>query len=125
MSYFRGVGLSLALLMPLAISSMQGANGADDPKAKAKEKAPAKGRLPQYYGKLEVDDKQKESIYKIQASYDAQIDKLTDELAALKSKRDGEIRAILTKEQQKKLDTTIEEAKKAKEKPAAEAAEKK
>jgi hypothetical protein len=80
--------------------------------------------LPQYYGKLEVDDKQKESIYKIQASYEAQIDKLTEELAALKSKRDGEIRAVLTKEQQKKLDTTIDEAKKAKEKPAAEAASK-
>ena len=44
MSYFRGVGLSLALLMPLAVSSMQGANGADEPKSKkaeAKEKAPA------------------------------------------------------------------------------------
>ncbi len=84
-----------------------------------KPKAPAvKGRLPAYYGKLEVDDKQKESIYKIQASYDAQIDKLTEELAALKTKRDGEIRAVLTKEQQKKLDAAIEEAKKPKEKPA-------
>jgi hypothetical protein len=125
MSYFRGVGLSLALLMPLALSGMQGANGADEPKSKkseAKEKAPVKGRLPQYYGKVDVDDKQKESIYKIQASYDAQIDKLTAELAELKSKRDAEVRAVLTKEQQKKLDAAIEEAKKGKEKPAAEPA---
>jgi hypothetical protein len=126
MSYFRGVGLSLALLMPFALSGIT-ANGADEAKSKkteAKEKAPAKGRLPQYYGKVDVDDKQKESIYKIQADYDAQIDKLTAELAALKSKRDAEIRAVLTKDQQKKLDTVIEESKKGKEKPAAEAAAK-
>lgn len=126
MSYFRGVGLSLALLMPFALSSIT-ANGADEAKSKkaeAKEKAPVKGRLPQYYSKVDVDDKQRETIYKIQADYDAQIDKLTAELAALKSKRDTEIRAVLTKDQQKKLDTAIEEAKKAKAKSATEAAAK-
>ncbi len=70
--------------------------------------------MPQYYSKAEVDEKQKAQIYKIQADYDAQIDKLTAELTALKAKRDAEIRAVLTKEQQKKLDTAIEEAKKGK-----------
>lgn len=127
MSYFRGVGLSLALLMPLALTGIQGANGADEPKSKkaeAKEKAPAKGRLPQYYSKVDVDDKQRAEIYKIQAGYDAQIDKLTTELTALKAKRDAEVRAVLTKDQQKKLDSALEEAKKGKEKPAAEAATK-
>jgi len=122
MSYIRGLGLSLALLMPLALTGIESVRGADETKSKkaeTKEKAPAKGRLPQYYSKAEVDEKQKAQIYKIQADYDAQIDKLTAELAALKAKRDAEIRAVLTKEQQKKLDAAIEEAKKGKEKPAA------
>lgn len=125
MSYFRGVGLSLALLMPFALAGMQGANGADEAKSKkteAKEKAPVKGRLPQYYSKAEVDDKQRETIYKLQADYDTKIDKLEAELADLKAKRDTEIRAVLTKDQQKKLDAAIEEAKKPKAKPAEPAA---
>jgi Spy/CpxP family protein refolding chaperone len=124
MSYFRGLGLSLALLMPLALTGIESVRGADEPKSKAeaKTKAPAKGRLPQYYSKADVDEKQKAEIYKIQADYEAQIDKLTAELTALKAKRDAEIRAVLTKEQQKKLDAAIEDAKKGKEKPAAEKA---
>jgi Spy/CpxP family protein refolding chaperone len=123
MTLFRGVGLSLALLMPLALSGIESVRAQDtkSKKAEAKEKAPAKGRLPQYYSKADVDDKQRDTIYKIQADYEAQIDKLTAELTALKAKRDAEIRAVLTKEQQKKLDAAIEEAKKGKEKaePAA------
>src|SRR5687767_2924953 len=47
-------------------------------------------RLPQYYAKV-VDRNQRESIYKIQETYQPQIDALEEQLKALIAKRDGEI----------------------------------
>ena len=45
MSYFRGVGLSLALLMPLALAGIESAKGADETKSKkAEAKAPEVAR---------------------------------------------------------------------------------
>lgn len=102
----RGMLLSVALV--LAFGAHISAQPKADKKGKAAEKAkdvPAavKGRLPQHFGKLELDDKQKQQIYVIQASYDKKIDKLEDELREAKAKRDSEIFDVLTKAQQKTL----------------------
>ena len=38
-----------------------------------------KGMLPQHWGKIGLDDKQKQEIYKIQAKYNEKIDKLLND----------------------------------------------
>lgn len=75
------------------------------PEAKADAK---KGRLPSNYGKLGLTDAQKTKIYGVQGSYEDQLDALEKQTAALKSKRDGEIEAILTPEQKKILQALVD-----------------
>jgi hypothetical protein len=77
-----------------------------------KDSAPAeadkpKGRLPDHYAAV-VDDKQREEIYSIQATYAPQIEKLQAQLDAVQGKRNAEIRAVLTPEQQQKVDALAE-----------------
>jgi hypothetical protein len=74
----------------------------------AKDAMPAeaektKGRLPEHYAAV-IDDKQREEIYGIQATYAPQIEKLQAQLNAVLGKRNAEIRAVLTPEQQIKVD---------------------
>ena len=66
-------------------------------------------RLPQFYGKV-VDQPQRKQIYAIQESYEADIQKLEQELQALKDKRDAEIRALLRPEQVKEIDRLMADA---------------
>lgn len=67
-------------------------------------------RLPDYYRDV-VSDQQKESIYKIQESYHPIINYLTLRLQMLKDERDAKIQAILSKDQQIKVEQLTEEAK--------------
>lgn len=69
-----------------------------------------KGRLPNYYGQLGIEFAQRQNIYRLQAEYDGRIDKLADEIAALKMERDTAIRAVLTDEQKKQYDQLVEKA---------------
>ncbi|MGC4002387.1 MAG: hypothetical protein QM811_04265 [Pirellulales bacterium] len=96
---------AVALVVTIGASDWSSSSSAQEAKAKAK------GRLPPYYAKVDVDDKQREAIYKIQASYDPKLDKLEEELKAMREKRDAELRDVLTKAQQKALDEAIEESK--------------
>ena len=75
-----------------------------------------KGRLPPNYGKLGLTDKQKTSIYAIQAKYETQLDELEKQLDDLKAKRDTEVKTVLNDNQRKSLDDLLTEAKKKKEK---------
>ena len=75
-----------------------------------KERAKAKGYLPPFYRDV-IDGLQREKIYKIQDEYDDKIDALRAEANALEAKRDGEISALLTPEQKKRLDELASEAK--------------
>jgi Spy/CpxP family protein refolding chaperone len=68
------------------------------------DNAKIKGRLPSGWGKLGVTDAQKQSIYKIQMTYDGQMDALKKQLSDLEAKRLADMRNILTDAQQKKLD---------------------
>jgi len=81
-------------------------------KAAAKKAKKPRGRLPSYYRQV-VDEKQRETIYKIQAEYAPKIAALKAELNALIKQRNDEVAGVLTPEQLKK----VEELKAAKKKP--------
>lgn len=68
------------------------------------------GRLPNNYGKLGLTDAQKEKIYSIQAGYADRIEELMQQIEELRTKRDGEIAAVLTAEQRDRLSALKEEA---------------
>jgi TolA-binding protein len=78
---------------------------------KAADPAPKKGRLPDNYGKLALNDTQKEKIYGIQGSYADKIDALEAQIANLKGKRDQEIEAVLTEDQKKILKSLTDASK--------------
>lgn len=90
----------------------------DGPKpagTKAAEKSDQeKGRLPANYGKLGLTEAQKNSIYEVQKKYKSQLDDLEKQLDALKSKRDGEVEAVLSDAQRKILKDLVDAAKEAK-----------
>jgi hypothetical protein len=73
-------------------------------------KKDSKGRLPPYYAKL-VDETQREAIYKIEGEYSPKIKDLYAQLKTLTDERDQKIRAVLTADQQKKLDDMVASAK--------------
>ena len=75
--------------------------------AKKDEKEPGgkyRGQLPANWKKLGLDDKQTKEVYKIQAKYGEQIDKLDEQIKELKGKRDKERLDVLTPEQKKRLE---------------------
>ncbi|MFO1020520.1 MAG: hypothetical protein U0903_07470 [Planctomycetales bacterium] len=89
-------------------------------KAESKD-PPLKGRLPNHFGKLDLTDEQRQTIYKIQDKYDAEIDQLEAKLKELKGLRQKEMEGALTKEQQSRLKLLKNEGSK---KPAANSAAK-
>jgi len=70
---------------------------------KAEGKKEVKGRLPDNYGKLELTDEQKTSVYDIQAKYMAEIAALQAQLDGLKAKQATEVKGVLTPGQIAKL----------------------
>jgi hypothetical protein len=62
------------------------------------------GRLPAHYTQVGVTDTQRQKIYSIQSSFDAKITSLKNQLSEASAKRDAEVRAVLTADQQKQLD---------------------
>jgi Spy/CpxP family protein refolding chaperone len=103
---------------------------ADAKPAEAKKEKRFRGRLPAYYRHV-VDQKQRETIYKIQEEYEPKIAALRAQLEAIMKERNEKVAAVLTPEQLKKVEELGAAAKakreKAKErptkKPAAEAAD--
>ena len=97
----------------------------DAPAAKAKDakqtkkRAKPRGRLPAYYGKV-VDRKQREKIYAIQKTHAAEIKKLQAQLKDLLAKRDTEVAAVLSAEQQAEVAKLVAAAKAERQKRAAE-----
>jgi len=87
------------------------ATAADKSDAKSDAK---KGRLPANYGKLGLTEAQKTKIYGIQGQYEDQLDSLEKQIEAIKTKRDGEVAAVLTDDQRKILKNLADAAKEAK-----------
>ncbi len=71
--------------------------------AKPDAKKELKGRLPPYYSKV-VDETQRGAIYKIDEEYAPKLKDLHSQLDALTAERDKKVRAVLTADQQKKVD---------------------
>jgi Spy/CpxP family protein refolding chaperone len=71
-----------------------------------------KPRLPNYYGKLDLTDQQREKIYSLQAIANGEIEALEEKINAIKEKRDGDIEAVLSPEQKAKLVSLQGDAKK-------------
>lgn len=78
----------------------------DDPK-KDDPAVKAKGTLPANWKKLGLSDDQVQKIYKVQAKYGEEIDKLEAKIAELKAAMDKERRAILTADQKKRLEEIL------------------
>lgn len=76
----------------------------DEPK---KDEPKVKGQLPQHWGKIGLEDKQKQEIYKIQGKYNDKIDKLEAEIKELKASRDKDMKGVLTPDQKKRLDDIL------------------
>ena len=76
------------------------------------EKKGGEGRVPAYYGQIGISQKQRDAIYAAQANYAAQIDVLQKQIKDLEGKRDAEVGAVLTADQQKQLAELVEAGKK-------------
>ncbi|HTQ40680.1 MAG TPA: hypothetical protein VMJ32_16780 [Pirellulales bacterium] len=101
-----------ATAAPAAAAATDSTSATDDAKAK--------GRLPSGWGKLGITDAQKQSIYKVEASYETKIESLRKQLSDLETQRDADIRNLLTDAQHKQLDDAAS-AKSAKKAAAADA----
>lgn len=96
--------LRLRLLAPLFVVGLLGSGflvGQD--KKTDNEPIIVKARLPRNYSKLGLSDKQKKKIYQVQAKYEVQIEKLSQQIAALKAKEKAEVEGVLTAAQKSRL----------------------
>jgi Spy/CpxP family protein refolding chaperone len=73
-----------------------------------------KGRLPNNWGKLGLTAAQKDKVYSIESSYSSKIEEMQKAIADLQTKRDTEMRGVLTADQQKQLDALAVDSTKAK-----------
>ena len=90
-------------------SALKGEKGSE---AKGSKKVSSGDRLPANYAKIGLSEEQRKKIYEVQNKYEAQIDTLEKQIADLKAKQKAEVEGVLTPEQQKALQTAIEESKK-------------
>lgn len=108
---FTGRALSWAILASLAVAWAavgQSALGADTSARRAIKKW---RRLPNHYSKV-VTEAQREKIYKIKKEYYPKIEELESKLKAIKKERNEKIAAVLTPEQQKKVEEASSKPKK-------------
>ncbi len=76
-------------------------------KAAPKAETKAKGQLPQNWKQLGLTDDQTQKVYKVQAKYNEDIDKLEAQIKDLKAKMSKERSEILTAEQKKRLEEIL------------------
>lgn len=95
--------VGVAASVGFAQDKPKGAKPDDKPESKAK------GQLPTYWGQLGLSEDQKQKVYKLQAKCNEDIDKLEEQIKALKEKMAKERSAILTPEQKKRLEAIIKE----------------
>jgi hypothetical protein len=99
---------ALALLGGMFI--LAGGLAGQDKKDDAKKDDPPtklKGRLPNGWTKIGLTDEQKQTIYKIQAKHDTEIEKLELKVKELRDARDKEMKAVLSADQKKALEAVL------------------
>tara|TARA_R110002095_G_scaffold55012_5_gene47448 strand:- start:1519 stop:1905 length:387 start_codon:yes stop_codon:yes gene_type:complete len=105
-------GISLALCTADSLPAQKKESDSAKPSDKETKATPkkSKGRLPNYYGKLNLTPEQRDKIYKIQADYNPQIDSLKKQLDELNKKRNTEYETILSASQKANLEKLLTEA---------------
>ena len=93
--------------LAFAVTVGLGGSNGQDPKQPPKVEPKAKGFLPQNWGALGLTADQKAKVYKVQAKYNADIDKLEAEIKDFKAKLTKERFEILTAEQKKALEDIL------------------
>lgn len=84
---------------------------ATPPRAEQKEATRPRARLPMYFAKV-VTPEQRARILEIQERVDKQVADLLAQVKLLSEQRDKEVRAVLTPEQQQKVDEMVADARK-------------
>jgi len=106
-----GLAVVMAVAALLADPSFgQQPDSGDAAKAPVTRKKPA-GRLPSYFSAV-VSQQQRLEIYKIQASYAEQLEKLQAQMELLVANRDRDVEAVLDAEQLAAVNKKRDEAKK-------------
>src|SRR5688572_655874 len=95
--------LMVGMVFAFASSSMWAQTSSKSPATQKAAEKKFRGRLPNNYGKIGLDAKQKSAIYAVQEKYSTEIDELEARIAELKTKQSEEILAILTAEQKTAL----------------------
>lgn len=95
------------LLAVVCLAASVDAQEKSDVKAEAKkpdavERKKPRGRLPNHYSDV-VTGEQKDKIYDIQGPYLSKIEKLADEIMALRSQMAQDVEAVLTPEQKQRV----------------------
>lgn len=103
-------GSTLLLLATVLVCGQRPATGQEQADAKPAAAKKFRGRLPNYYRQV-VDEKQRKAIYQIQQEYTAKIAALKAQLEAITKERDEKIVAVLTPEQNRKVDAARAAAK--------------
>ncbi len=100
------VGLMAVVTATLLNNSPAQETKKQSPAVVKKEDEPGKlrGQLPKGWGKIGLSDEQKQTIYRIQNKYNAEIERLQAKINELKMARDKEMRNVLTPEQRKRLE---------------------
>jgi Spy/CpxP family protein refolding chaperone len=113
---------STLLSTPSLTAQNQDAADGEDSTEKA-DKADYRGPLPFYFGKLGLDEAQKEKLYAIDDDYAAKIAEIEKQIQKLKDERDARMETLLTPGQKLRLSELREAAaKKAEQEAAKEAA---
>jgi Spy/CpxP family protein refolding chaperone len=99
------------LLLFASMVMLSGALAGQEPKKEPPKKdeppVKAKGFLPNNWKKIGLTEDQVQQVYKIQAKYGEEIDKLEAKIAELKAAMDKERKAVLTADQKKKLEEIL------------------
>ena len=109
------VGLSFLVPQP---STAQNEN--DTPAAQ--QKTDPRGPLPYYYGKLGLDEEQREKLYAIQDEYKTRIEAVEKQIAQIRGEQDAKMQLLLTAGQKLRLQELREAAAKKKAEEESEAA---
>jgi peptidoglycan hydrolase CwlO-like protein len=111
---FRACCLALIACLLTISSGLVGQDKKEDTKQDKKSNVKKdgtptrlKGTLPPNWRKLGLTDAQVQEVYKVQAKYKEEIAKHEAEIRKLKAAMDKEEKAVLTPEQQKRLDEIL------------------
>ncbi|MFK7778093.1 MAG: hypothetical protein QM501_08235 [Gimesia sp.] len=101
---FTGIALSICTSNTLTAQKKESSSAKPSTTAKKSVTRKSKGRVPPYFGKLNLTKEQRSKIYEIKAGYKSQIDSLKKQLAELSKKQNSECAGVLTASQKSDLD---------------------